>query len=300
MRRAFTLIELLAVITIIGLVSVATIPTVVSVIGERHLIGSVQALQGAITQARDIAAANHSPAGIRLMPSVTDPNKLDRIMPLFTPERYSEGTITMLAAPVTPGPLTITGTYLTNWANNIRLGDKITFGGHRYTICGPMKIPTAELFISDTDGQPVEYLQLVNGVDDNHDGYIDNGWDGYDNDDQNGVDDIGEWETETWLGPILSTVAYVIERGPAPASSPAPLLLKTPVDLATSTLNPNILSGNVDIIVQPIGTITPSIPYSVPTSISMGQAKSVFNLMDTDGSSKALTLWSQTGRFEAE
>lgn len=298
--RGFTLVELLVVITIIGLVSAATIPTVVSVLGERHLIGSVQALQGAITQARDLAVSSNSPAGIRLMPSLTDPTKLDRVVPLFTPERYSEGMITMLPAPTVPGPLTITGNGFSNWAYNVRLGDKVVIASHSYTVCGPMVNPNADLFVNIAPGQPVEWLFLVNGIDDNHDGYVDNGWDGYNNDDQNGIDDPGEWETETWQSPVISNALspYVITRGPAPDAKHAIFELKTPIDLATSTLFPNLISGNVDLVVQPTGQVTPSLPYSVPTSIGMQQAKSVFNLMDTDGNSKALTLWSRSGLME--
>ena len=53
-----------------------------------------------------------------------------------------------------------------------------------------------------------EFLFLVNGVDDNKDGYVDNGWDGVDNDGDGivdqvipGVNPFGEWvEIETWQG----------------------------------------------------------------------------------------------------
>ena len=51
-----------------------------------------------------------------------------------------------------------------------------------------------------------EFLFLVNGLDDNRDGYVDNGWDGVDNDGDGIVDQVidsrnltSEWvETETW------------------------------------------------------------------------------------------------------
>lgn len=44
-----------------------------------------------------------------------------------------------------------------------------------------------------------EFLLLVNGRDDNGNGWIDEGWDGIDNDGINGADDIGEWvEREVW------------------------------------------------------------------------------------------------------
>ena len=37
---------------------------------------------------------------------------------------------------------------------------------------------------------PIEFLFLVNGMDDNDDGYIDNGWDGIDNDGDGIVDNV--------------------------------------------------------------------------------------------------------------
>jgi prepilin-type N-terminal cleavage/methylation domain-containing protein len=116
----------------------------------------------------------------------------------------------------------------TSWFWNIRLGDKLQIGGAGkfYWVVGPMSITPAGVMINGTfyannemfvnvgpPGTPsplttmlpggqvvaVEFLLLVNGVDDNHDGYVDGGWDGVDNDGINGVDDIGEWiEQEAW------------------------------------------------------------------------------------------------------
>src|SRR5271166_5427369 len=108
----------------------------------------------------------------------------------------------------------------TSWYWNIRIGDKIQLNntGIWYTIVGPMNIYNPELFVNvgdpgttppllrtvPTNYNP-EFLFLVNGVDDNNDGFVDNGWDGVDNDGINGIDDAGEWlgafrETETWQG----------------------------------------------------------------------------------------------------
>ncbi len=112
----------------------------------------------------------------------------------------------------------------TSWYWNIRIGDKLQINnaGPWYTVIGPMSVTAAggntELFVNvgpagtrsplaDPLGSPgfPEFLLLVNGRDDNGDGYPDNGWDGVDNDGINGVDDIGEWngknpEVEKWLG----------------------------------------------------------------------------------------------------
>jgi hypothetical protein len=112
----------------------------------------------------------------------------------------------------------------TSWFWNIRIGDKLRIGnaGRWYTVVGPMVITPAqgnsELFVNvgpsgtqsplaDPNGSPgfPEFLLLVNGLDDNKNGWIDEGWDGIDNDGVNGPDDIGEWlgggrnpEIESW------------------------------------------------------------------------------------------------------
>ncbi len=134
----------------------------------------------------------------------------------------------------------------TSWFWNIRIGDQIQIGdsGRKYTIIGPMTInpfvPAAsplhgnpEMFVND--GLPgvaprlvrpyndatgmnqvsanVEYLYLVNSVDDDANGFIDDGWDGFNNNynfDTNNnpwIDDLFEWtEVEQWLGSERSVV----------------------------------------------------------------------------------------------
>ncbi len=68
-----------------------------------------------------------------------------------------------------------------------------------------------ELFVNDGNPAPLtnnpntlalgsvtyypEYLYLVNGEDDNGDGFVDNGWDGFDNNYNGLVDEIGEWNS---------------------------------------------------------------------------------------------------------
>jgi prepilin-type N-terminal cleavage/methylation domain-containing protein len=105
----------------------------------------------------------------------------------------------------------------TNWSWNIRIGDKIQFNnsGPEYTVIGPMVITPAtgnvEEFINwgapgtispltDAAGHPLDFLLLVNGQDDNGNGWVDEGWDGVDNDGRNGVDDIGEWGPGAFVG----------------------------------------------------------------------------------------------------
>ena len=83
----------------------------------------------------------------------------------------------------------------TNWFWNIRVGDQIQFndGGPWYTIIGPMVIdPTGgnpEMFVNvrrrpapfHRSRNAADFLFLVNGQDDNGNGWVDEGWDGVDN-----------------------------------------------------------------------------------------------------------------------
>ncbi|WP_435005332.1 pilus assembly FimT family protein [Tundrisphaera lichenicola] len=110
----------------------------------------------------------------------------------------------------------------TAWYYNIRQGDKIRFNdsGAYYTVAGPMQAGPAtvsgqfqnsERYINGgllsynaifnetfPNNPQVQFLQLVNGVDDDNDGWVDEGFDGIDNDGDgivdpgfNGVDDNG-------------------------------------------------------------------------------------------------------------
>lgn len=136
----------------------------------------------------------------------------------------------------------------TSWYWNIRVGDKIQINGQgaTYTIVGPCTInpfsnsgANPEMFVNvgtpgdtskylmraytDSSGTagnplPVEFLYLVNGIDDDKDGYVDNGWDGIDNNTgyvyNRVIDDLGkpsaagsaavpsEWEMEAWQGTL--------------------------------------------------------------------------------------------------
>jgi prepilin-type N-terminal cleavage/methylation domain-containing protein len=208
----------------------------------------------------------------------------------------------------------------TSWFWNVRVGDKVQINnaGPIYTVIGPMIQTPAqgntEMFVnvggSDVTsplsipnpfnpGNPYrpELLFLVNGKDDNADGYVDNGWDGVDNDGLNGKDDIGEWgyvnqggawtpiEVETWGGSITTQPPngqlYAITRRPAPSTNAREVSLPTQVvvDMTTgsttlerSRLPFNGFTGYVDILVYPNGQMVPTTIYSSPSSISMGGA----------------------------
>ena len=202
----------------------------------------------------------------------------------------------------------------TSWYWNIRIGDKIQLNntGIWYTIVGPMNIYNPELFVNvgdpgttpplqrtlnGTNYNP-EFLFLVNGVDDNKDGYVDNGWDGIDNDGDGIVDqvtdsnNISEWvEIETWQGAALTNVnniPYTITRRPvvSPGSRETPLPSNVVVDLTTwnpgafgnvyvserSRLPVDPTTGYVDILLNPNGTVVPTTVYSSPTSFGMGSS----------------------------
>ena len=251
----------------------------------------------------------------------------------------------------------------TSWWWNIRLGDKIRVGdsGRWYTIVGPITIhprnPVAgvtnpELYVNDglpanvrtqgnlprtyssPAGTPttvgVEFLYLVNGQDDDGDGYVDDGWDNLDNDFNTVNDDlnyvldptgtfvvqIGEWETEVWLGalgiyndprqftgsnapysltspspapPLLGSLPYVIARRPVPSPSAREMTLPGPIVIDATTWNttsersrlpvdPN--NFTVDILLDQAGQVVPSNGYSSPASF--GITSSFYHFWLTD------------------
>ena len=205
----------------------------------------------------------------------------------------------------------------TSWFWTIRVGEKIRFGsGAEYTVVGPMVIPSAGVTINGTfyannemfvnvgpPGAPnllshlyiapdqvttasasPEFLLLTNNVDDNADGYIDNGWDG--------IND-GNWEIETWRpgqAAGLANQPYTIRRRPAPTNGAAVYLPSSVViDLTTtgltqerSRLPVNPWTGSVDLLVNPDGTPWVDLPYGVPTSLGMGAAFYHFWIADRD------------------
>jgi prepilin-type N-terminal cleavage/methylation domain-containing protein len=194
----------------------------------------------------------------------------------------------------------------TSWFWNIRVGDKIQINnsGLIYTVVGPMVWTPVngnnEMFVNVgapgttltwLNGFSPEFLFLVNGQDDNNNGWVDEGWDGVDNDGFNGIDDIGEWvETEAWGGSITKLPAnvgqpYIITRRPAPTANAREVSLPTNVVIdATTLLQPptgivggsrersrfpvNLFTGYVDILVNPNGSVVPTTIYSSPSSYS--------------------------------
>ncbi len=226
----------------------------------------------------------------------------------------------------------------TSWFWNIRLGDKIQLNGSGlwYTVVGPMVVTpqqgNSELFVNvgppgaqsplaDTQsGTTVfpEFLFLVNGLDDNGNGWTDEGYDGVDNNlsfELAGgltqlVDDLAEWEAEAWPAAFLTNpptnVLYAIQRRPAPAANSREVSLPTNVviDMTTwagvfqerSQLPPGVINpftGYVDILLYPNGTVVPTTIYSAPSSF--GLAGAFFHLWLAERSDVAAIRLNQNG-----
>jgi prepilin-type N-terminal cleavage/methylation domain-containing protein len=269
LRRGFSLIELLVVIAIIGLLAVAGV-SLFGLLSHRQVGEGARLLQATLAGARDAAARNNVPSGIRLLPDPTFngidpatglldkrfPLAYNRIIPIGPAPNYSEGAISVFPNDVYPAAIqTVNGVagvpclvieqcpghwiqpvpaqpYIwapntpTSWFWNIRVGDKIQVGntGNWYTVVGPTTIlapaGNPELYVNvGLPGTPTplsrqitspdlqimlvqpEFLLLTNGRDDNANGWIDEGFDGVDNDGNGTIDDLAEWELERWLLP---------------------------------------------------------------------------------------------------
>jgi prepilin-type N-terminal cleavage/methylation domain-containing protein len=227
-----------------------------------------------------------------------------------------------------PGTWTLTGatyTYLpnppTNWFWTVRVGDKVQINnaGPWLTVIGPLFVPpgagNSELFVnvgasgvgsslSYTSTAPdgittqtitPEYLMLVNGLDDNHNGFVDEEWDGVDNDGDGNIDNNNpstgknEWiENEQWPGAlgtqIVTSATYTIQRRPTPTINAREVALPSNVVIDASSWNLtnertrvpgaafNQFSGAIEFLVNPDGTVVPTTIYSTPTSIGMSGA----------------------------
>lgn len=188
---------------------------------------------------------------------------------------------------------------LTSWAWNIRVGDRIQFqsdddpsrtpgGGHVYTVVGPVVTPNPERYVNYGSAEPPtptsppivmpappEFLLLVNGVDDDGDGFVDNGFDGV----------TSGFEPENWLGAQVQQAAsgavlrYVAKRRPIPSPGARETLLPSNVviDLTTwnrtdgmplerSRLPIDGLARYIDVLIAPSGQIIQSTSFSSPSS----------------------------------
>jgi hypothetical protein len=136
-----------------------------------------------------------------------------------------------------------------------------------------------------------EFLFLVNSKDDNQNGWIDEGWDGVDNNNNGTIDEVAEWENETWVGSLATTSAdnaiYTIERRPIPTTNArevslpsgvvidatswaaAALWLGSPERTRVPSAALNIFSGVIEVLINPDGTVVPTTLYSTPASLQM-------------------------------
>lgn len=195
-----------------------------------------------------------------------------------------------------------------SWMWNVRVGDKIQLNnaGPWYTVVGPKWIGAAgnpELFVNHGpagSASPLghDYLLLANGRDDNRNGWVDEGWDGIDQDmnpQSPGfgiVDDVGEWEAESWHGAAakgMTSVPYAIRRRPMPSPGAREVALPTHmvIDATTvfatrerSRLPVDRFTGFVDVMLNPDGTAAYNSPYGSPSSFGMADTFYHFFLME--------------------
>lgn len=237
----------------------------------------------------------------------------------------------------------------TSWFWSVRVGEKVQIngGGAWYTVCGPITQANPEGFVnvgaagttsplarvntspdgSQTINTNPEYLLLVNGLDDNGNGWVDEGYDGVDNNlaaelannTAQVVDEAAEWEQERWLGQAAPQLdqAYVIRRRPAPVSIATVASLPTNVVIdATawassrerSRLPVDPSSGAVEIMVSPTGQVVASTRYGVPSAFGMDSAFLHFWLAERSdvgtglapaGNWYLVTVTARTGRVSA-
>jgi hypothetical protein len=171
----------------------------------------------------------------------------------------------------------------TSWWWLVRLGERLRIGRDEYTICGPYVTSNQEAManIGDpTTASPInrtmvapdgrtrvtirpQFLLLVNGRDDDLDGFTDDGWDGIDADLDGTADDLDEWERERWRANQASGgvgLAYAIRRRPAPSGAPHLLPGGVVVDLTTwgttrerSRCIVDPVTGSADVLVDRFG-----------------------------------------------
>lgn len=191
-RRAFTLVELLVVVTIIALISAVALPVVLPALSERRVSEASRLLQAVLSGARDAAIRANAPRGIRLLPDpVFNPNGTgppgtlasNRVVAIEPAPDYTEGQVTVATRPLKTNTGTVTQLIVqevlftnpptntipgapTSWYWNIRQGDKIRFNGsgNYYTIAGPMTI-----------GPNADAKAQANGQMSNTDRFINNG-----------------------------------------------------------------------------------------------------------------------------
>jgi prepilin-type N-terminal cleavage/methylation domain-containing protein len=226
--------------------------------------------------------------------------------PFYSP---GSGVLIIEESVYEPNPSLLIPNPPTSWYWNIRLGDEIQVNqsGPWFKVVGPMTVTPAngnsEMFVNVGPPGPLnrqtsplirvfngtlyypEFLLLMNSRDDNGNGWVDEGWDGLDNNGDGNIDELAEWEYEIWPSSFIaqSTVNYPyrIRRRPVPVSGGRATSLPSNVviDLTTwgttrerSRLPVNLYTGCVDILVNPNGDVVPTTIYSTPASFGLSSA----------------------------
>lgn len=317
------MVELLVVMAIIMMVSVVAIPPVMQAYGERSIQSAATLVQSTLSAATADAARHGGQHGVRFTPDPAAPDTCSRLLPIGPAPDYSEGLLTttdIAHLPQTfimPFPCLMVEDARTDasglttspvsWARNVRVGDRLRIGdaGPWLTVVGPTDPanPTDELFITPTrvldrgDGRgPLDYLWLVNGVDDDGDGFIDDGWDGVDNDANGLVDDPAEWEVEHWQRhvPVLAS-SYTISRRPVPVGPGRGVELPAGVVIDTTGLPGEIL-------LDATGASVASGPYGVPTRIGLNAHEFKIHLVErgVSGNEAWVVINARTGAVSTD
>jgi len=267
--------------------------------------------------------------GVQMVPNpranLLDPSlplASNRVIPIEVPPQYTEGSVSVYPGTDYSGITSLPCLVLeqavtdpsglplspTSWFWNVRVGERVQINGVGvwYTVVGPTAVASPEGFVNQgqpgsmplwtRNGNATEVLFLVNGRDDNSNGWIDEGADGVDNNGNGIMDDPGlidltgispgEWEQETWVGAVAQGVVaatYAISRRPVPISGAREIALPSNVvvDLTTwsSTRERSRVplgsvngDGSVDILINPDGTMVPTTRYSTPASVGMDGA----------------------------
>jgi hypothetical protein len=341
-----TLIELLVVLAIFSLMFVL-LGAAMGVTRSMRLQSAASGVTSQLELARDKAAlaarldlrseyAGRHVAGFSGV-RITE----DRLIPLSMGSIYAEGRASVHSS-FPPGFVPPPGRLVleealhdesglrnnpTSWWWNIRLGDVVRVADHDYIVCGPMEVDNAEGYVNvgnpgvpsplDRGVGPIEFLYLVNRVDDDRDGVVDSGWNGLDDDLDGVVDDSdeydadgnlvarGEWEREKWLGLAaagLTSVSYQVTRRPTVDKQGATQLPSgLAVDFEGSRFWGRALAGPVDVICDQYGGLKLQARYGVlQTPLGAESIRlRIAELADEDAS-VTLEIDAKSGRVETE
>jgi hypothetical protein len=221
----------------------------------------------------------------------------------------------------------------TSWPWNLRVGDTIRIGASGlFTVVGPVALPNPEGFINygdpgadsvlvRTDAAPDstadnphthtdlrEYLFLVNGQDDNRNGYTDEPYDGL----NPTLKETEQWRPLT-LGSGIRQARYTVHRrlAPMPGGQAIAFTSGCVVDLSgwsttrdRSRLAVDPWGGFVDVVLDSTGRVVPNLPYSSPGSVPMDGHWYHFWFADRGdvgmpikGEARIVTLNGRTGRL---